>query len=245
MSRIRLLPEIVASQVAAGEVVERPASVVKELIENSIDAGARKIDILIRRGGISLVRVIDDGCGMTRDDALLALERHATSKIRSAADLVGVPTFGFRGEAIPAICSVSQFELETAPADGEGTKVIAAGGSVHAVEAVARRRGTTVHVSRLFYNAPARQKFLRSARSEWRSLLDVISTMALTRCDVSFALTHDAREVLKLAPAHSLRERVAALWSADYAGRFVPVDDVSGTIHVSGLAERPDDVGMS
>ena len=244
-ARIAILPPAVADQIAAGEVVERPASVVKELIENALDAGATSIDVLAEDGGRQRIRVSDDGCGMTRDDALLALERHATSKIRSAADLVGVPTFGFRGEAIPAICSVSHFELETSLADGEGTKVIAAGGSVHAVEAAARRRGTTVNVSRLFYNAPARQKFLRSARSEWRSLLDVISTMALTRCDVSFALTHDAREVLKLAPAHSLRERVAALWSADYAGRFVPVDDVSGTIHVSGLAERPADVGMS
>src|SRR5436190_17644507 len=243
--RIAILPSAVADQIAAGEVVERPASVVKELVENALDAGATSIEVLAEDGGRQRIRVSDDGCGMSRDDALLALERHATSKIRSAEDLVGVPTFGFRGEAIPAICSVSHFELETSLADGEGTKVIAAGGSIHAVEAAARRRGTTVNVSRLFYNAPARQKFLRSARSEWRSLLDVISTMALARRDVSIALTHDTREVLKLAPAHTLRERVAALWSADYSARFVNVDDVSGTIHVSGLAERPADVGMA
>src|ERR687891_92849 len=138
--RIAILPPAVADQIAAGEVVERPASVVKELIENALDAGATTIDVLAEDGGRQRIRVSDDGGGMSRDDALLALERHATSKIRSAADLVGVPTFGFRGEALPAICSVSHFELETSPADGEGTRVIAAGGSVRDVDAVARRR---------------------------------------------------------------------------------------------------------
>ena len=243
--RIVILPSAVADQIAAGEVVERPASVVKELLENALDAGATSIDITVEDGGRQRIRVSDDGGGMTRDDALLALERHATSKIRVAEDLVGVPTFGFRGEALPAICSVSHFELETAPVDGAGTKVIAAGGAVRGVESIARRRGTTVNVSRLFYNAPARQKFLRSARSEWRSLLDVVSTMALTRRDVRLTLTHDGREALNVAPVRSLRDRIAALWSADYATRFVAVDDVSGAIHVSGVVERPADVGMA
>ena len=240
-----MLPPAVADQIAAGEVVERPASVVKELIENALDAGATSIDVLAEDGGRQRIRVSDDGSGMSRDDAVLALERHATSKIRSAADLVGVPTFGFRGEALPAICSVSHLELETASEDGAGTRVTAAGGTVRDVEAATRRRGTTVNVARLFYNAPARQKFLRSARSEWRSILDVVSTMSLMRRDVRVTLSHDGKEALSLASAHSLRERVAALWSADYAARFVPVDDVSGPIHVSGLVERPADVGMS
>jgi len=244
-TRIVVLPSAVADQIAAGEVVERPASVVKELIENAFDAGATSIDVLAEDGGRQRIRVSDDGTGMSREDALLALERHATSKIRSAEDLVGVPTFGFRGEAIPAICSVSHFDLETAFMDGAGTRVIAAGGSVKEVEPVSRRRGTTVNVSRLFYNAPARQKFLRSARSEWRSVLDVMSTAALTRRDVRLTLSHDGREVMSLPAAHSLRERVAALWSAEYAAHFVGVDDVSGAIHVSGLAERPADVGMA
>jgi DNA mismatch repair protein MutL len=243
--RIAILPSAVADQIAAGEVVERPASVVKELIENALDAGATSVDVLAEDGGRQRIRVSDDGIGMSRDDALLALERHATSKIRTAEDLVGVATFGFRGEAIPAICSVSQFELETAAADGAGTRVVASGGSVREVDAVVRRRGTTIVVGRLFYNAPARQKFLRSARSEWRGIVDVLGTMALTRRDVRFTLAHDGREVLTLAPAHSLRERVAALWNVDYAGRFVAVDDVSGPIHVSGLIERPADVGMA
>ena len=244
-TRIAVLPPAVADQIAAGEVVERPASVVKELIENALDAGATAIDVQAEDGGRQRIRVSDDGTGMSRDDALLALERHATSKIRSAADLVGVPTFGFRGEAMPAMCSVSQFEIETAEVDGDGTRISAAGGAVKGVEGAARRRGTTITVSRLFYNAPARQKFLRSARSEWRSILDVASTMSLMRRDVRLTLSHDGKEVMSLASAHSLRERIAALWSSDYAGRFVNVDDVSGPIHVSGLAERPADVGTS
>src|SRR5262245_15614196 len=244
-SRIAVLPSAVADQIAAGEVVERPASVVKELLENALDAGATTIDVLAEDGGRQRIRVSDDGCGMSRDDAILALERHATSKIRAAEDLVGVATFGFRGEALPAICSVSHLELETAGADGVSTRVVAAGGSIREVVDGARRRGTTLNVSRLFYNAPARQKFLRSARSEWRSLLDVVSTVALVRRDVRLTLAHEGREALALAPAASLRDRVAALWSADYAARFVGVDDVSGAIHVSGLAERPADVGTA
>jgi DNA mismatch repair protein MutL len=244
-SRIAVLPPAVADQIAAGEVVERPASVVKELVENALDAGATTIDVAAEDGGRQRIRVSDDGSGMTREEALLALERHATSKIRSAADLVGVPTYGFRGEAIPAICSVSQFEIETSFSDGEGTRVSAAGGAVKEVETIARRRGTTINVSRLFYNAPARQKFLRGTRSEWRSVLDVMTTVALMRRDVRLTLTHDGREALSLAPTKSLRERVAALWGADYAARFIVVDDVHGPIHVSGLAERPADVGTA
>ena len=243
--RIAILPSAVADQIAAGEVVERPASVVKELVENALDAGATTIDVLAEDGGRQRIRVSDDGTGMARDDALLALERHATSKIRSAQDLVGVSTFGFRGEALPAICSVSHLDLDTADRDGAGTRVTAAGGTVTAVDEIARRRGTTVNVSRLFYNAPARLKFLRSARSEWRSVLDVMSTVALVRRDIRLTLTHEGREVMSLAPAGTLRERVAALWSASYSARFVAVDDVSGAIHVSGLAERPAEVGMA
>src|SRR3954463_6298599 len=152
MSRIAVLPSAVADQIAAGEVVERPASAVKELVENALDAGATSIDIAVEEGGRQLIRVSDDGSGMERDDALLALERHATSKIRSASDLVGVASFGFRGEALPAICSVSQLLIETAPSDGEGTRLRAAGGTVLDVVDAARRRGTTVSVARLFYN---------------------------------------------------------------------------------------------
>src|SRR3954471_16847000 len=163
MLRIAVLPPAVADQIAAGEVVERPASVVKELVENALDAGAMTIDIEVADGGRDGIRVSDDGSGMIRDDAILALERHATSKIRRAEDLVGVGSFGFRGEALPAICSVSHLEIETAPADGVGTRIEAAAGAVTGVTDIARRRGTTIRVTRLFHNAPARRKFLRGA----------------------------------------------------------------------------------
>jgi DNA mismatch repair protein MutL len=245
MARIAVLPPAVADQIAAGEVVERPASAVKELVENALDAGATAIDVAVEEGGRQSIRVSDDGTGMERDDALLALERHATSKIRSAADLVGVSSFGFRGEALPAICSVSRLVIETAPSDGAGTAIHAAGGVVSEVRDVARRRGTTIVASQLFYNAPARQKFLRGPRSEWRGVVDAMTMVALTRRDVRFTVSNDGRQSLALPAAHSLRDRVAALWGSSVADRMVDVDDVRGTIHVSGLAERPGDVGTA
>ena len=243
MPRIAVLPSAVADQIAAGEVVERPASAVKELVENALDAGATTIDVAVEEGGRLLIRVSDDGSGMEREDAVLSLHRHATSKIVAASDLVGVRSFGFRGEALPAICSVSDLVIETAPADGAGTEIRAAAGAVHAVADTARRRGTTITVSRLFHNAPARRKFMRGARSEWRSVLEAVTTIALTRRDVRFTLRHDARPALTLPPASSLRDRVTALWGADAADRMLDVEDVRGAIHVSGLAERPADVG--
>jgi DNA mismatch repair protein MutL len=243
--RIAVLPSAVADQIAAGEVVERPASVVKELIENALDAEATSIELAIEEGGRQLIRVSDDGCGMSRDDAVLSLERHATSKIRTAQDLVGVRSFGFRGEALAAICSVSQLELETAPGDGAGTVIRAAGGSVLEVSDAARRRGTTVKISRLFYNAPARLKFLRGARSEWRAVVDVVGAMALTRRDVRVALSHDGKAILNLPAAPRLRDRLAAVYGSAFAARLVDVDDVSGTTHVAGLVERPADVGTA
>ena len=242
--RIQVLPSAVADQIAAGEVVERPASVVKELVENALDAGATTVDIAITDGGRSSIRVSDDGHGMSRDDAVLALARHATSKIRVAQDLVGVRSFGFRGEALPAISSVSQLEIETASEDGAGTRVRAAAGAIASVEEAARRRGTTVTVSRLFFNAPSRLKFLRGARSEWRGIVDLITSVALTRRDVRLTVSHDGKPVLALPPAPTLRGRIAAVHGSSLAERLVDVDDVSGTTHVSGLVERPADVGI-
>src|SRR5687768_407884 len=163
--RIAILPDAVADQIAAGEVVERPASVVKELVENAIDAGARHVRVSIEGGGKTLIEVSDDGSGMGRDDAVLALDRHATSKIRSAADLVGVATFGFRGEALPAIASVSRFTLTTCDGESEGSDLSVVGGRLERVAAAARQRGTTVVIRGLFFNTPARRKFLRSAAS--------------------------------------------------------------------------------
>jgi len=243
--RIAVLPSAVADQIAAGEVVERPSSVVKELFENALDAGATVIDMAIEDGGRQSIRISDDGSGMSREDAVLSLERHATSKIHSAQDLVGVRSFGFRGEALAAICSVSHLEVETALEDGAGTLVRAAGGSVVDVTSIARRRGTTIRVSRLFYNAPARLKFLRGARSEWRAILDVVGGMALTRRDVRVSITHDGKPILTLPPASSLRERLAAVYGGEFAGRLLDVDDLLGTTHVSGLVERPADAGTA
>ena len=242
---IAVLPSAVADQIAAGEVVERPASVVKELVENALDAGATVIDVSVAEGGRASIRVSDDGSGMSREDAVLAIERHATSKIRLAADLVGVTSFGFRGEALPSIGSVSRLEIETATSDGTGTLVRVAGGALECVSDVARRRGTTVHVASLFYNTPARQKFLRGARGEWRAISDVLSSAALTRPDVRFRVTHDGRDALALPPAASLRERVASLWGIAGDDPFVDVDDVSGPVRVSGLVQRPADVGLT
>ena len=242
-ARIARLPSSVADQIAAGEVVERPSSAVKELIENALDAGATSIQVAIDGGGRDSIRVSDDGCGMSRDDAVLSLERHATSKIRTAEDLVGVRSFGFRGEALAAICSVSSLEIETALDDGAGTLVRAAGGIVLSVSDTSRRRGTTVRVSRLFYNSPARLKFLRGARAEWRAILDVVGAMSLTRRGTRFGVAHDGKTMLTLPAATSLRDRLAAVYGGGFAGGLLEVDDVHGTTHVSGLVERPADVG--
>src|SRR5690606_27448 len=180
---------------------------------------------------------------MSADDAPLALARHATSKIRTAQDLVGVSSFGFRGEALAAISSVSQLELLTASEDGDGVLIRADGGVVGEVQPAARRRGTTVQVRTLFHNTPARQKFLRGTRSEWRAIVETLTTMALVRRDVRFVLSHDGRESLVLPAASSLRARIAAIWGNAYAESLLSVDDVMGPFHVSGLIERPADVG--
>jgi len=242
-SRIHVLSGPVADQIAAGEVVERPASVVKELVENALDAGAMTIDITIEDGGRALIRISDDGSGMGRDDAVRSLERHATSKITTAADLVGVASFGFRGEALPAIASVSEFAVETALEDGIGTAVRGSGGVIATIDEIARRRGTTVHVHRLFHNTPARRKFLKGARSEWRAIAETLGHIAVLRRDVHLVARHDGKVALDLPAAPSLRARLAALWGADAIARFVDVDDVYGVLHARGLIERPADVG--
>jgi DNA mismatch repair protein MutL len=245
MPRIAVLPNTVVDQIAAGEVIERPSSVVKELLENALDAGARTVEIDVLEGGRSRIRVADDGTGMARDDAVLALARHATSKITRTDDLVGVATFGFRGEALAAIASVSALEIETAPADGPATLVRAEGGAVREVAECSRRRGTTVTVTHLFANAPSRLAFLRSPRSEWRATADTLTSVALSRRDVRLTVRHDGRQMLALAPASSMRSRLAALWGGAYADGLVEVEDVTGPIHVCGLVERPGDAGTA
>ncbi|HWX16259.1 MAG TPA: DNA mismatch repair endonuclease MutL [Chthoniobacterales bacterium] len=240
MSHIRLLPDIVASQVAAGEVVERPASVVKELIENSIDAGARKIEILIRRGGISLVRVVDDGCGMDRDDALLSLERHATSKIRSAADLAAIATLGFRGEALPSIASVSRFRLTTREPNAiAGTEIIVNGGKIDVVRDGGEAPGTQVEVRSLFYNLPARRKFLRSENTESRNIEHQLQLQAIGHPQIAFAFVRDTRLVFQLPPAASLHDRIRDLYGNELLERLLPVSGAGpDKIEISGLIGR-------
>ena len=237
MSRIRLLPETVASQVAAGEVVERPASVVKELVENSIDAGARKIDILIRRGGISLVRVIDDGCGMDRDDALLSLERHATSKIRSVSDLEAIATLGFRGEALPSIASVSRFRLTTREQDAvAGTEIVVNGGKIDIVRDGGEAPGTQVEVRSLFYNIPARRKFLRAENTESRNIEHQLHLQAIGHAKVAFTFARDDRVVFQLPATATLTDRIRDLYGSELLERLLPLNGVgSSQIRISGL----------
>src|SRR5712691_4520238 len=237
MSRIRLLPDIVASQVAAGEVVERPASIVKELIENSIDAGARKIQITIHRGGMSLVRVIDDGCGMDRDDALLSLERHATSKIRSAADLQAVGTLGFRGEALPSIASVSRFRLTTREPNAiAGTEIIVNGGKIDIVRDGGEAPGTQVEVRSLFYNLPARRKFLRSENTESRNIEHQLHLQAIGHPQIAFSFGRDDRLVFQLPAAATLNDRIRDLYGAELLERLLQIENSSSSnVRISGL----------
>src|SRR5256712_9398226 len=246
MSRIRLLPDIVASQVAAGEVVERPASVVKELIENSIDAGARKIEITIHRGGMSLVRVIDDGCGMDRGDALLSLERHATSKIHSAADLQAVRTLGFRGEALPSIASVSRFRLTTREPNAiAGTEIIVNGGKIDIVRDGGEAPGTQVEVRSLFYNLPARRKFLRSENTESRNIEHQIHLQAIGHPHIAFTLLRDGRLIFQLPATATLGDRIRDLYGVELLERLIPLNgaasrkiQISGFIGQAGLSRQ-------
>jgi DNA mismatch repair protein MutL len=235
MNRVRLLPEQVANQIAAGEVVERPASVVKELVENSLDAGATRITVEVQAGGRSLVRVTDDGQGMSRDDALMCLERHATSKIRLAEDLASIATMGFRGEALPSIASVSRFILTTRERDNpspEGTQIIIAGGKMLEVKAAGTAPGSILEVRQLFYNLPARRKFLRSEETEATHIQHYLTLAALAAPEVAFTFLKDGRVVWQLpgitvaphpaARLAALRERMRALYGDEQ--KLLPVD---------------------
>ena len=213
MGKIQQLPPELANQIAAGEVVERPASVVKELVENSIDAGARRLAIVIEFGGKKLIRVEDDGEGMTPDDARLAIERHATSKIRRAADLESIATLGFRGEALPSIASVSHFVLRTRPRDAAtGTEIRVNGGAVAAAAEVGMPAGTSIEVGDLFYNLPARRKFLKSDAAEAAQVSRVVTQLALCYPEIGLTLTSAGRRVLQCPPVSHLRDRLYQLY---------------------------------
>ncbi|MCB1204101.1 MAG: DNA mismatch repair endonuclease MutL [Verrucomicrobiae bacterium] len=225
MGKIRLLPEALACQVAAGEVVERPASVVKELVENSLDAGSTNIEVRVQRGGIALIRVTDDGCGMNRDDALMCLERNATSKIRTKEDLAAITTLGFRGEAIPSIASVSKFRLATRePGALTGTEVIVTGGRLERVNDCGEPPGTQIEVRSLFFNLPARRKFLRTETTEYAHLEQVLKTQAIAHETVRFSLVRDERLAFQLPATTSLRERIGGLVGNDLASRLLEIE---------------------
>ena len=224
MNKIKILPDNLANQIAAGEVVERPASVVKELLENSLDAGAGRVQIETELGGRRLMRVADDGSGMNRDDAILAFERHATSKIRKLEDLAKIETLGFRGEALASIASVAKIELITkTAAETTATRVIIEGGRLVDVKNAARPAGTTIAVRDLFFNTPARRKFMRSEATENYHLTSIVTHYALANHEIAFTLTNNGREVLRLSPAKDLRERAFQIFGANLIESLLPV----------------------
>jgi DNA mismatch repair protein MutL len=240
MPRIQVLPSDLVNQIAAGEVVERPASVVKELVENAIDAGATTIDVLLENGGKKLIEVRDNGCGMSEEDALLAIERHATSKIRDFDDLTRVRTLGFRGEALPSIASVSRFTLTSS--DNESGAAIELDcdplTSRRTVRPAARDRGTTISVRELFENVPARRKFLRSSDAEFRAIVTIISSYALPLPSRAFRLEHNGRVVLDLPPAMTGRERVLQIVGSDAAEHLADIDTEIGMTRASGYVTQ-------
>ena len=237
---VRVLPLHVANKIAAGEVVERPASVVKELVENAIDAGAKKIAISITQGGRKLVSVQDDGCGMTRDDAVLSLERQATSKILDVEDIEQIDTLGFRGEAIPSIASVSRFSLTTRRADSdEGTFLQVNAGVLAEIRAAGCPVGTLVEVRDLFCNVPARRKFLRAYVTEENHVKTVFTVHALAHPGVGFSLTVDGRELYRLAPAENVTDRVRDLFGPDFLDSMRLIRETESPVRVSGLIEIP------
>jgi DNA mismatch repair protein MutL len=237
MPRIFLLPDEVASQVAAGEVIERPASVVKELVENSIDAEARRIEVAITRGGTALIRVVDDGVGMDRDDALLSLERHATSKIRSGHDLARIHTLGFRGEALPSIASVSRFRMSTRPREGlEGTEIVVNGGKIESVRAAGDAPGTQIEVRSLFYNLPARRKFLRTENTEASHVQHQLVLQAIGHPNIGFILIKDQTLLFQAPPAKSLGDRIRDLRGSELLEELLEIEPAPADgITVSGF----------
>ena len=241
MGRIRILPDNLINQIAAGEVIERPASVVKELLENSLDAGAERVTVQLEVGGRKRILVEDDGHGMDADDLLMALERHATSKIAREGDLFSIHTLGFRGEAISAIASASRLTLSSRPEGArEGHRIVVRGGRYGDVEPCGLARGTRVEVTDLFFNLPARKKFLRSPATELSHVIVTMEHYALARPDVAFRLLHDGREMINLPPADGLKERFFALFPDFGTPDFAEVDYSSPALSVTGLAGRPE-----
>ena len=238
---VRVLPETVANQIAAGEVVERPASVVKELVENALDAGATRVDVVVEGGGAKLVEVADNGSGMDREDALAALERQATSKISTSEDITHIGTFGFRGEAIPSIASVSRFSIVTRIEGADAaTSIQVIGGTRDWVGEAGRPIGTTVTVRDLFFNVPARRKFLRAPTTELTRIRQTLSAIALANPAVAFRLRADGRDLFRLPEGDALADRVRVILGEAVADVLLPIDHEQGGIAVSGFISKPD-----
>jgi DNA mismatch repair protein MutL len=239
MGRIRILPDHVANQIAAGEVVDRPASVVKELLENALDAGATRIEVEVEAGGRKLIRITDNGQGMSRDDALLAFERHATSKLRTADDLLSIATLGFRGEALPSIASVSRVLLDTVPAgETSGTRIEIAGGKILRVEDAAAPQGTSISVQDLFFNTPARRKFLRAESTELGHVTALVTHYALAHPEKHFELHSATHALLQAPPVARSAERIYQIFGADTLAQLLPVAAESA-LERAGLPEPP------
>src|SRR5947199_3849390 len=243
MSKIRVLPDHISNLIAAGEVVERPASVAKELVENAIDAGATRIVIDVEAGGRRLLKITDDGEGMNRDDAVLAFERHATSKISSAEDLNAIATLGFRGEALASIASVARVELVTRTDDSTaGSRVVIEGGRMRDVKDAAHPRGTTIVVRDLFFNIPARRKFLRSEATETYHLTNLVTHYALAHPEIAFTFVNNGREMVRAAPARDLRERAYQIFGAEFLENLLEVNGGQPQVaRVSGYVSAPRD----
>ncbi len=237
---IQLLPDHVASQIAAGEVIQRPASALKEMLENSVDAGATHIQVVLREAGKTLIQVVDNGCGMSENDARMCFERHATSKIRTAEELSRIHTLGFRGEALASIAAVARVELRTRKSESEsGTLIIIEGSEVKKQEAVACNPGTSLSVRQLFYNVPARRSFLKSNAVETRHLIDEFEKQALAHPEIAFRLQHDGNEIYHLT-AGNLKQRLLQLYGHAFSERIVPVEEETSIVRIRGFIIKPE-----
>ena len=240
MAKVRILPDRVANQIAAGEVIERPAAVIKELVENALDAGATRVEVEFRHGGRSLMRVEDNGHGMSRDDALLALERHATSKINEAADLDHLSSYGFRGEALPSIASVSRFELQTREAESDaGTEILVNGGKFVHVRDCGRPVGTRIEVTHLFNSVPARRKFLKTDQTEAAHIVHCVRLYALACPRTAFTLIEDGRIIFRSPECQTLEDRITEIFGRQIAEALVPIACEEPSLRLNGLIGRP------
>lgn len=237
---IQLLPDSVANQIAAGEVVQRPASAVKELLENALDAGADKIQLIVKDAGKALIQVIDNGCGMSVTDARMCFERHATSKVRKAEDLFAIRTMGFRGEAMASIAAIAQVEMKTKRHEDEvGTLIEIEGSTVVKQEPIGTPNGTSISVKNLFYNTPARRNFLKSNPTEMRYIIDEFHRVALAKPHIAFSLHHDGNEIYRL-PAATIKQRIVHLFGNNYNERLIPVEEETTIINLKGYIGKPE-----